>query len=62
MSNPPPLKVLDDVEAALDLINELDGVMALDKLVGTDENHAAYKEVLSLILEINQALFSQNIC
>ena len=46
--------MLDDVEAALDLINELDGVMALDKLVGSEDNHEAYKEVM---LVLNSQLF-----
>lgn len=48
-------EVLDDVEAALDLINELDGVMALDKLVGTEENHAAYKEGVNSLQTLIEA-------
>ena len=37
--------VLINVEDTLDLINELEDVMSLDKMVGDVENHELYKEV-----------------
>ena len=37
--------MLINVEDTLDLINELEDVMSLDKMVGDVENHELYKEV-----------------
>ena len=41
---------LDDVEQALDLINELEEVMTLDKQLEISEGHDKFKEVCKLNL------------